>query len=167
MTALTPAQKERQRFARSRARRIGGSRLDTTWHSRLATAFTLGDHQALGYETFEDYCEHEIIQQLPTELHDRARSLLAPASGARCRSVYFVQSVDGGLIKIGIASNVAARLSGMQTGSPVKLRVIGVIPDARSTVEAELHERFATARRHGEWFEPTPELLAYIAEHAS
>jgi hypothetical protein len=82
------------------------------------------------------------------------------------RTVYFIQPVGGGLIKIGIASNVASRLSGLQTGSPVELHVIAVIRGVEQSTEAELHLRFAAARRHGEWFEPTPELLAYIAEHA-
>lgn len=85
---------------------------------------------------------------------------------AKLRTVYFIQPVAGGLIKIGIASNVTARLSGLQTGSPVELRVIGVIRGVDQTAEAGLHLRFAASRKHGEWFEPTPELLAYIAEHA-
>ncbi len=82
------------------------------------------------------------------------------------RTVYFIAPVDGGRIKIGIASNVAARLANLQTGSPVPLRVIGIIRGVALAVEAELHVRFASCRCHGEWFEPTPELLAYIAEHA-
>lgn len=83
------------------------------------------------------------------------------------RSVYFIQSVTGGLIKIGVAGNPEARLGDLQIGSPVDLHLIGVIKGAEFRGEAELHARFASARVRGEWFEPTPELLAYIAEHAS
>lgn len=82
------------------------------------------------------------------------------------RSVYFVQPIHGGLVKIGVAADVAGRLNSMQTGSPVQLRVIGVIPDVGQDRETELHQRFAESRSHGEWFEPTPELLAYIDENA-
>src|ERR1017187_677078 len=35
--------------------------------------------------------------------------------------VYFAQPVDGGPIKIGVTNDLRLRLSGLQTGSPVKL----------------------------------------------
>jgi hypothetical protein len=106
------------------------------------------------------------VANLPVEMRDRARRMLAPVPTARVRNVYFIQPVGGGLIKIGIAADVAARLALLQTGCPIELRVIGVIPGAKATTETALHHHFAAARVRGEWFEPTPELLAYIAEHA-
>jgi len=79
--------------------------------------------------------------------------------------VYFIQGVDGGLVKIGWSSDPALRLAKLQMAGPVILRILhteaGFGPD-----EAALHERFKDARRHGEWFEPVPELMAYI-EHRS
>ncbi|MBN1430422.1 MAG: GIY-YIG nuclease family protein [Anaerolineae bacterium] len=77
--------------------------------------------------------------------------------------VYFIQSSTGGLIKIGTAINANRRLAEIQNMSPVPLRILAVIPgDCRK--EAELHKRFAHLRRHGEWFEPTIELLDFIRQ---
>lgn len=81
------------------------------------------------------------------------------------RRVYFVQPAAGGLVKIGVAADVKSRLATLQTGSPVPLRVLAVLPGGGQAAEAELHERFAHLRSHGEWFEPAPELLAYIREN--
>lgn len=83
----------------------------------------------------------------------------APVSG-----VYFIQGDGGGLIKIGVSSDVEARLRQHQAGCPVILRRIGLIVDANALEEARLHERFAHLREHGEWFRPEPDLLAFIAD---
>jgi len=77
---------------------------------------------------------------------------------------YFVQSVDGGPIKIGITrTSPEARLSGLQTGSPLQLRIVGLIAGDQ---EKMLHERFAKIRLHGEWFTPTDELIDFIKQTA-
>lgn len=87
----------------------------------------------------------------------------SPDAGATDdRSVYFTQAVDGGPIKIGVTEDVPARLASLQTGSPLPLRVLATLPAVGQRGEADIHERFASARRHGEWFESTPDLLAYI-----
>ena len=73
---------------------------------------------------------------------------------------YFVQSVDGGPIKIGFTEGEpSVRLSGLQTGSPVKLQIIGLLYGNR---EREMHERFKEFRVHREWFEPKKPLLEFI-----
>lgn len=78
---------------------------------------------------------------------------------------YFVQSVDGGPVKIGFTSkHPEERLGGLQTGSPTKLRIVGLLPVNR---ERELHKRFAKDHSHGEWFNPSKELLAFIDAEAS
>lgn len=77
-------------------------------------------------------------------------------------TVYFAEKSDG-LIKIGFAQDVEARMrqiSGM-AGSDLSILVT---TNGGSIEEASLHRRFASAKRHGEWFEPTPELLNFIAE---
>jgi hypothetical protein len=77
------------------------------------------------------------------------------------RWVYFVQGEGGGPIKIGSATNIQQRLRDLQIGSPVLLTLLhGVQGDY--DLEYALHERFANDRLHGEWFTPSPELLAYI-----
>ena len=122
----------------------------------MANAYRACDWRTLGQSSWRRYCT----------VHLGLGGARKSAANRGPRSVYFIQPVDGGPIKIGIAAHVLGRLSGLQTGSPVELRVLGVIPGVRQSYEAELHERFAATRRHGEWFEPTPELMAFIAVHA-
>jgi hypothetical protein len=75
--------------------------------------------------------------------------------------VYFVRAGPDGPVKIGLARDVARRLKTLQTASPVPLLLLGVVPgDAK--VERQLHRRFAGSRLRGEWFTPSPELLAHI-----
>lgn len=87
-------------------------------------------------------------------------------TGSR-RSIYFIQGEVTGLIKIGLAIDVRARLKDLQQGSPDRLSILGVmLCHQRGALERELHRRFDDCRAHGEWFEPRPALLAFIAEHA-
>jgi hypothetical protein len=80
-------------------------------------------------------------------------------------SVYFVQSVDGGPIKIGFTSRKPeARLSELQKSSPSRLRLLAVIPDADSGLERMIHSDFDDERLHSEWFEPN-ELLGEVIDH--
>jgi hypothetical protein len=75
--------------------------------------------------------------------------------------VYFIQGADGGPIKIGWATRPAVRMAQMQAHSPVDLRLLHTEP-GNGREERELHARFAAARKHGEWFWPADELLAFI-----
>jgi DNA-binding XRE family transcriptional regulator len=85
---------------------------------------------------------------------------------AEGRHVYFIQGIDGGPIKIGSGNDPEKRLRQFQSASPVILRLLGVIWDAGAWHERDLHREFADLRSHGEWFQPAPRLLAYIAQHA-
>lgn len=76
---------------------------------------------------------------------------------------YFVQAREGGLIKIGKATSLLQRFSGLQTGSPKPLCILGFIEGVEN--EAKLHKRFAQFRMQGEWFLPAEALLKYIDEH--
>lgn len=75
--------------------------------------------------------------------------------------VYFVRAGTVGLIKIGHAKDVGARVVGLQTGSQDVLRLVAVVPGGRRE-ERSLHRRFIGLRHHGEWFEPREELLVFI-----
>src|SRR5262245_55030947 len=77
--------------------------------------------------------------------------------------LYFIQAEQVGHIKIGLTDNDDAlvRLATLQTGSPVPLRLLGTIPGTMQD-EKDLHRRFAASKVCGEWFLPTPELLALI-----
>jgi hypothetical protein len=84
----------------------------------------------------------------------------------RNQHVYFIQSIHGGPIKIGIAMDVASRLSELQIGNPYQLRIIGIIENAGKSREANLHAHFAKSRLCGEWFEESEELLEVIRNEA-
>jgi hypothetical protein len=73
--------------------------------------------------------------------------------------VYFIEGA--GLVKIGVATDVGARFRGLCNSCPVPLTLLGHCAGTLDD-EAEWHRRFAHLRRHGEWFEPAPELLAEI-----
>lgn len=76
--------------------------------------------------------------------------------------VYFIQAGDDGPIKIGKAKDVAVRLRALQTGSVVSLSLLHAIPPGGPT-ERAMHRRFERHRGRGEWFDPAPELLEFIA----
>lgn len=80
--------------------------------------------------------------------------------------VYFIQSVDGGLIKIGRAVNPQQRLKTLQSGSPVQLRIVAVSGGGHQA-ETYLHWKFGGLRAHGEWFHPDKSLLAWVELHAT
>lgn len=79
--------------------------------------------------------------------------------------VYFIRDFDGrGNIKIGFtARTVEKRIAELSTGSPVRLVVLRKVRAPRS-FETWLHERFAGDRQCGEWFLPSPGLLALIEQ---
>lgn len=79
--------------------------------------------------------------------------------------VYFVQGQLTGLIKIGFTEqDVNSRISSMQTGSPDRLKLLGMLPGSR-VAEVKLHRRFAEDRDHGEWFRPSEALLEFIDQN--
>lgn len=69
-------------------------------------------------------------------------------------AVYFVQAVNGGLVKIGVSNDPAGRLASLQCGCPLALRIVKTIDGVARTREAEIHQQFAAYRVHGEWFDP-------------
>src|SRR4051794_40462184 len=77
--------------------------------------------------------------------------------------IYFIQA-ETGLIKIGFTDgNPAKRLAQLQVGSPVSLKLLKTTPGSAYD-EAALHWRFREGRSHGEWFQPTPQLLEFIRD---
>lgn len=72
------------------------------------------------------------------------------------RFVYVIGQFSGP-IKVGIASDVESRLSGLQTGHPYELRIFLSI-DARTedvarALEKQCHSSLSYCRLRGEWFE--------------
>jgi excisionase family DNA binding protein len=81
-------------------------------------------------------------------------------------TVYFVEAGENGPIKIGHTdASVASRISWLQTGSPVPLRLLASMPGDRD-VEAKLHGKFVNTRIRGEWFERTETLMRIIRRYA-
>jgi hypothetical protein len=79
--------------------------------------------------------------------------------------IYFIETADGGFVKIGYSIKPYQRLSQLGTLQPGMraLRLIGWIPGTFET-ERELHARFLADRDNGEWFRDSPELRGFIAE---
>lgn len=69
------------------------------------------------------------------------------------KGVYFVQAEDSGMVKVGWSTNVYRRMHALQTGSPSRLRLLGVL-DVDQAVERIIHVQYGHLRAHGEWFHP-------------
>lgn len=83
-------------------------------------------------------------------------------NGNNCSAIiYFVKGARTGLIKIGYATDFPARLKRLQSHSPDRLHLLWCYRSYASH-ERDLHNQFAEWRAHGEWFRPSPPLLAYI-----
>jgi hypothetical protein len=76
--------------------------------------------------------------------------------------IYFIKSEKTHEIKIGFTVQLEKRLSSLQTAHPSKLQLLATIPGTYE-YEKSLHQRFANFRLNGEWFEPHPDLLAFIS----
>ena len=79
--------------------------------------------------------------------------------------VYVIRA--GGPIKVGVAKDVAARLSTLQTGNPYRFELLYVIPGGQD-LEWQLHRRIESDRMEGEWFDGplVPDFLEFIANLA-
>lgn len=94
--------------------------------------------------------KHDFASTLPR------KACLADPSQAR---VYFI--AGAGLIKIGITTNLTSRFRCIRNSSPVPLELLGAVPGT-THMENRTHQKFEHLRRHGEWFDDTPELRAHI-----
>lgn len=77
--------------------------------------------------------------------------------------VYFIQSPDGGPIKIGHTLHPLLRLKQIQAHSPVPVAIKAAM-SGTPKLEKEYHARFKALRLHGEWFEPDAELISFMDE---
>jgi hypothetical protein len=83
------------------------------------------------------------------------------------RLVYFIQGERTKLVKIGVTDDIERRMATLRLMSPDKLTLIGVVVCKKSGgMERALHDRYAEARAHGEWFYPVPNLMAWIKKRA-
>jgi hypothetical protein len=75
--------------------------------------------------------------------------------------VYILYSA--GLLKIGTTIDPQARVEGLRSSSSSPVSLIW-LTHGDATDERELHKRFARDRFKGEWFRPSDDLRAFIAE---
>ena len=68
-----------------------------------------------------------------------------------------------GPIKIGTSRNLISRMREIKTSCPGELKILLLLPGGYS-LEKELHERFMHLRTHGEWHNPSSELINFIIE---
>lgn len=76
---------------------------------------------------------------------------------------YFVGNRDLGIVKIGVTTRLKARMSSLRNSSPVPIKLFAVV-FGDQVLEKYLHNHFAAARKHGEWFDLTDELARCIDE---
>ena len=80
-------------------------------------------------------------------------------------SVYFIQAVSGGPVKIGYtAKDISHRLKELQAANPLPLRVVALMRHVPANVEKILHYQFREHRLHREWFEWCPEIECFVKE---
>jgi hypothetical protein len=77
-------------------------------------------------------------------------------------TVYVVQQAVTGAVKVGRSDDVAYRFEKLKTGSPYELTLIGEIDESRYP-ERWIHRHLKAYRMRGEWFEPAPEMLEFLA----
>lgn len=79
--------------------------------------------------------------------------------------LYFIQQGNKGPLKIGVSNNPYRRLGGLQTASPVRLRLLffyKIRPTKVHEVEDRIHRCFKDDRLEGEWFFPSANLIDFI-----
>lgn len=111
-------------------------------------------------ETRYEGCEPSgsLAQDLLTEVFVVSAAQHATSAES---DLYFIQVAGGGPVKIGISSDVRKRLDGLRTSCPYPLELRRTVR-RMGLLERPLHAQLAAARLRGEWFEPTPDVLAVV-----
>lgn len=79
--------------------------------------------------------------------------------------IYFIRGQMTRHIKIGVAADVLLRMATLQTASPDKLGLLGVVNSTQG-LERMLHNILKPFRLHGEWFEHNEGLVLFIKNKA-
>lgn len=119
-----------------------------------------------GGKRFQGYCRLANGDFARTHAEATASELIVraihrPRSIGLKGYVYFAQTTDGAMIKIGWSKAPKQRLKSLGTASAVPVQLIGKV---RGTIQDEKkhHQALADYRSHGEWFHATEPVLAYI-----
>ncbi|MEW2402162.1 GIY-YIG nuclease family protein [Streptomyces sp. NPDC046862] len=101
--------------------------------------------------TSEQERRFEVRLRAMRKAHENERK---SRSEPRTPHTYLVGAEGSPLVKIGYTSGTPLkRLASLQTGQPMTLSLLWSVP---VDIEDDLHERFASYRVRGEWFDLTP-----------
>ena len=75
--------------------------------------------------------------------------------------IYAIRAGDCGPVKFGVARDPRSRLSTLQTGSPVELKLLASAPVHESN-EKLIHRYLRGQRERGEWFRPDEKTLEVV-----
>lgn len=100
----------------------------------------------------------KLLRFRPREVFHRERPYI-PEIQPGVGYVYFIQSGEGGAVKIGKANNPHMRLGHLQVGNPTELRFLAVTRGGEK-LERLLHHVLYDDRIRGEWFAPSDRVLA-------
>lgn len=75
--------------------------------------------------------------------------------------VYFVHACGLGLVKIGLTSSIGERMVNLTAGSPIALRLLGVVP-GNYEMEQDFHREASGRNHHSEWYVFTLHEIAEI-----
>jgi len=107
----------------------------------------------------QEASKSDALRQKESRARRRAGAMKQPSD--RTGQVYFIQSENGGPVKIGFAVDVKSRISNIQTSRSDKVVLLATI-DGTPELEASLHKRFSSSSIGGEWFSPSAELMEMI-----
>lgn len=139
---------------------------------RIADALRWIKNESLwfGWSSFEEYCNDrwgidttKIKCELVADLRTERPNSEFPETGG----IYFVQPEGRDVVKIGVAREFESRIAALQTSSPERLIVLGVLFGQGFDREQEIHNMFAADRRSGEWFTLTKAIRDYQWRHGS
>lgn len=77
--------------------------------------------------------------------------------------VYFAECSATGRVKIGTTEDLTRRIATLNANNCAPVRLVAAMTGG-SDVEKHVHELFSDKRAHGEWFESSPELWAFIEQ---
>jgi hypothetical protein len=75
--------------------------------------------------------------------------------------VYLIEAVGTGFYKIGVTVDLKARINGLQTSCPFRLRLVCACKATGIQLEREFHKKFEQYREIGEWFALPKEVVKY------
>lgn len=111
----------------------------------------LGRYLSLGELSINDIVTEWKAARDVSEREQERKELKPVPTKGRPGHVYLIEC--NGAYKIGIAKNLKARITSMQSGSPLPLTLVHSIKTkSMEVLETELHNRFASKRIDREWF---------------